>query len=167
MKKYIYYLLFCLVMLLSSCNGRDGRDGRDGEDGFANIRNITVTVERFGQKNGWGYSNMSDNNYFSAFIEIGELTKDIFDYGVVQVYRVFDDDKNNPVQQLLPCTNHNEVFLEQNGATVTALYTETLDYQYAVGGVYIYYTLSDFAYEFDNSTDVEPTRMSFRIVLMW
>ncbi|MBQ7448458.1 MAG: hypothetical protein IJS73_01500 [Paludibacteraceae bacterium] len=170
MKKYLYIFLFALLGVLSSCNGRDGRDGRDGkdgQDGFANIKNITFTVEPFGQTNGWGYSNLPDNNYFSAEIGVPELTKDIFDNGVVKVYRVFNDDPKNLVQQALPCTNHKEVFIQQNGETVTALYTETLDFQYAEGFVYLYYTLSDFAYEFDESTDVEPTRMSFRIVLMW
>lgn len=147
-----------------------GPQGPRGQDGLVNFKVIELDVTN----RTWGYSETSDNNYFIASYDMPEITKDIYENGVVQVYRRLYDDKGNETsQQLLPMTRHNEYFITDNkvidGKTYTnttaGFYTETVDYEYGIGFLNIFYTASDFDYEVD--TQFVPDNMNFRVVIMW
>ena len=152
------------VALFASCRGpagRDGKDGRDGVDGFVNFKIVDLSVNA----SQWQYSGLSNNNYFMASFDMPEITKDIYDNGLVQVYREYDTGTNNAVQLLLPSTRHIEYSYEDSGNTLWGFYSETTDYEYGVGKLNVFFTVSDFDYEI-NTTFV-PEDMHFRVVIMW
>lgn len=165
--KKVLILLFS-VLLLASCQGergpagRDGRDGKDGINGLVNFKIIDLEV----QSKAWQYSGYVDNNYFRAEFEVPELTEDIYNNGVVQVYREYDTGTANAVQLLLPNTRHKEYSVQdENGETLWGFYSETTDYEYGIGKLNVFFTASDFAYEEDMT--IEPEDMHFRLVMMW
>lgn len=114
--------------------------------------------------NEWNYSNLPNNNYFIGTFDVPEITKAIYDNGTVLVYRELDWGSKNAVQQILPYSRHHEYLLDESTQT-WGLYTETVDYEYGVGFVNIFYTASDFEYEVDNS--IVPETMHFRLVITW
>ncbi len=111
--------------------------------------------------NEWEYSNIANNNFFSATFSIPEITPNIYNNGLVQVYREYSTGTSQAVQILLPQTRHNEV--EVNGDWF--FFTETVDYEYGVGTLTIFYTVSDFDYELN--TSFVPESMHFRAVVQW
>lgn len=133
--------------------GPQGPQGPAGEG--AGFKTVIVSVPQ----ESWVISDYKDNNYFTAKIQMPEITKDIFKFGDVSVYRTYNFESNDPSQQILPFTRHHE---EIDGDQ-TFFYTETIDYEYGVGWLRIYYTLSDFFYELDLGFVPDP--MEFRVVL--
>lgn len=168
--------MLCLPMLfLSSCrgepgldglpgrDGRDGIDGRDGMDGVASIKTVIVNVPQAS----WEYSNLDNNNYFSATVDVPEITEDVFDFGLVKMYRVYDFDKTSATQMEMPYIRLNEWCMgdvDADGYDDWAFYTETVDYEFGIGTLTIFYTASDFDYEIDES--FIPETMQFRCVVM-
>lgn len=157
MKKLLLLSLIALGML--SCIGPQGPQGPAGKDGFVNYKIIDLQVNQ----NEWGYSNMPDNNYFTALFDIPELTQHIYDNGLIQVYREYNTGTTDAVQQLLPMTRHKEYQIEGTGEW--GFFTETVDYEYGLGFLNIFYTASDFDYELDKT--FVPESMHFRLVIMW
>jgi len=119
------------------------------------IVNITVPKES------WSYSDQDDNNYFTAEIDVPELSEEAFDGGILNVYRTFNFDKSNASQQLLPSVR----LLEEKVGNDMYRYTESIDYEYGIGWLNIYYTLSDFVY--DQTLEYDPGDMTFRLVLVY
>ena len=109
----------------------------------------------------WVYSDLFDNNYFSATVKMPEITEDVFDEGVIMVYRTYDFDGKNPSQVALPYVRLNEEIT----ATDEFFYTETVDYEYGIGTMNFYYTVSDFIYELEPA--FVPDAMQFRVVILY
>lgn len=120
----------------------------------------TVVYVNVNQDN-WNYSAASDNNFFYATVKMPELTKDVLDKGLFKVYRVFEENK----QMEMPYVRLNEYYagVDADGYDVWGFYTETVDTEFEVGKMTIYYTASDFDYEIDET--FVPVAMKFRFVM--
>jgi hypothetical protein len=163
MKKLIYGLLVVLAVGLTACQGqpgRDGKDGRDGRDGLINYYNIPVQINQ----NEWSYTNFDNNNFFYATINMPEITKDIYQHGNMMVYREFDPGTDQATQTPLPYSRHRE-YLADQATNTWGFYTETVDYEFTVGKMTIFYTASDFDYEIDQS--FVPEQMNFRVFIVF
>lgn len=113
-------------------------------------------------KTDWSYTNTSSNNYFYASVNMPEITESVFDTGLVKMYRVYNFDKTTASQIELPFVRHSEYCDYVTGNWL--FYTETVDYEFYIGKMLIYYTASDFDYELDES--FVPDAMQFRCVIM-
>lgn len=116
------------------------------------------------QPNEWDYSEKNNNNYFSATFTVPQITKDIYNNGTIIVYREYDHGTSNAVQTILPYIRHKE-YLKDEATSTWGFFTETVDYEYNIGSLTIYYTASDFDYELD--TTFVPEAMHFRLVITW
>ena len=108
----------------------------------------------------WAYSDLRDNNYFYAEFDMPEITSTVFETGLVKMYRVYDFESADAVQMEMPFSRYYEEEAEDGWI----FYTESLDYEFGIGKVTIFYTLSDFFYEDDLS--LIPDKMQFRCVIM-
>lgn len=133
MKKF--GLLIALFVGMLSCTIEDSPD--------TSWDVVTISVK---QRN-WSYQ--QNGQYYTCSINMPELTSYIYNNGLVQVYYEMEGS-----QQLLPYVRHNRDQLGQ-------LWTTTLDYEYQVGRLNLFYTNSDFIY-----TD-HPGDMKVRVVLIW
>lgn len=124
----------------------------------------TVVLMDVPQKS-WNYSAQDNNNYFYATIQMPEITEDVFDKGLIKVYRTFDFDKKDATQIEMPYIRHKEFFAgkDEEGYDIWGFYTETVDYEIQIGKITICYTTSDFDYEIDET--FVPEVMSFRAVI--
>lgn len=122
------------------------------------LKTVLINVTQ----NTWVYSNVDNNNYFYATVNMPEITEDVFDYGIVKMYRVFNYEYPDASQIELPYIRHNEYHV---GGDNWAFYTETVDYEFGIGNMTIYYTASDFDYEIDQT--FVPDAMQFRCVICW
>ncbi|MCQ2347378.1 MAG: hypothetical protein MJZ92_05570 [Paludibacteraceae bacterium] len=163
MKKILYVLLVALsATTLVSCKGEKGdpgMPGRDGKDGASIVKNVIINVE---QKN-WGYSNTDNNNYFFATVDMPEITEKIFDGGIIKMYRVWNYETKDAIQTEMPYTRQYEVL--PDGSSAWYFYTEHIDYDFGIGKMTIYYSVSDFDYELDET--FVPEAMQFRCVIMY
>lgn len=159
MKKNLLFMFLALsACLFSSCQGEPGKPGRDGRDGRDCVMQtvlIDVPVDS------WNYSNRDNNNYFYATVDMPEITEQVFKNGLIKMYRVYGDiDKKDAAQLEMPYVRPKE-FQYDNGDW--GFYTETVDYDFGIGRMTIYYTASDFDYELDQ--DFVPEAMQFRCVV--
>ena len=162
--KKIFALLFA-VGILASCTGPQGPQGPEGPVGPAGSVNVKI-IDLSASGSQWQYTNDNNNNYYMASFDMPEITQEIYDNGVVQVYREYDTGTANAVQLLLPNTRHKEyAFTNDEGETQWAFFSETTDYEYGIGRLNVFFTASDFGYEDDSS--IVPEDMHFRCVLMW
>lgn len=153
MKKLLFGLFIAIAFM--SCKGDDGRDGRDGKDGqdaFANMRTISVVVDKWtlvGEKGALG-------SYYSAEVDIPELTNVVFEDGIVVSYLI-DPTSEGKVKRNMPFT------LYKGTATADGeqLWSETYSMDYWTGTVEFRLTYSDFV------TDVAPEKVEFNLVLLW
>lgn len=122
------------------------------------MQTVLINVE----KNMWKYSNIDNNNYFMATVKMPEITKDVYQTGLVKMYRVYDFNSSNGSQMEMPYVRLNEQYIP--AANQWVFYTETVDYEYGVGQITIFYTASDFDYEIDET--FVPDAMQFRCVVM-
>ena len=146
-----------LAVVLTSCKGEPGRDGRDG---LVNYYNIPIQINQ----NEWSYSGFDNNNYFFATISMPEITSEIYQHANVMVYHEYDQGTKNAVQTPLPYTRHKE-YLADEATDTWGFYTETVDYEFTVGKMTIFYTASDFDYEMDQA--FVPEQMNFRVFIMY
>ena len=93
------------------------------------------------------------------------MTNDIYDNGIIKVYREYNTGTNNKSQVELPYTNFVEYSETVNNETLWSFYQEHVYAEYAVGSVTIFYLASDFDYELD--TSFVPEAMHFRMIMMW
>lgn len=151
--------LLTVIAAMSSCE-RYTRVVVD-ETAVQNVGTVTFTV----RQSDWEYSNLDNNNFFSVRVKMPEITRDVFNYGMIKVYRAYDfnaDGSNTSAYQIeLPYVRHHEVLV---GKDLWADYTETVDYDFEIGYITIYYTVSDFNYELD--TRFVPDQMQFRCVML-
>lgn len=138
---------------LSSCTGAPGRDGRDG---IATMIPVTLNVP----VNMWEYSYDIDNNYYYVTFNMPEIHSGVLKDGAVNVYYI----EKNGAQAAMPSVRHREDIDPVTGEKY--LYTVTLDYEYDLGTLTIFYTASDFVYE--QAPEFGPDRdMAFRCVVMY
>ena len=88
------------------------------------------------------------NRYYTCYFSMPEINSTVFNNGSVLSYILI-----NNAQQVLPYVRHYE-------DVYGALWTRTVDFDYALGGINFYVTNSDFAVD-------PPAAMDFRVVLMW
>ena len=159
MRKILYILaVAALAMGFASCEGPQGEPGRDG---LVNSKIIDFQIDQ----NEWSYSDIKNNNYFYGAIPVPELTNDIYDNGIIKVYREYNTGTNNKSQVELPYTNFVEYSETVNNETLWGFYQEHVYAEYAVGSVTIFYLASDFDYELN--TSFVPEAMHFRMIMMW
>lgn len=156
MKTKLFYLALCVFAIgLSSCAHCDC----DSYKGMSKIvRDLQVNADE------WQYSNAANNNYYYAKFTIKELDAEKYNDGKITVYREYDTGTDQATQTLLPSIRHKEYVSDETTST-WSFYTETIDYEYGIGTLTIFYTVSDFAYEVD--TKIAPEAMHFRLVIVW
>ncbi len=123
----------------------------------SNVIAFTMNVD----SDGWMYSGLENNNYFWAVFDMPEITEDVFDYGLIKIYRTYDYWTDNPVQLELPQVRQAEYQISGDN---WGFYTEVIDYEISIGSVTIFYTASDFDYELDEA--FIPDAMQFRCVII-
>lgn len=151
MKKYLFLCLSALCMI-SCCNKVEIQD----------TNRIVLDLQINSSE--WKYSGLDNNNYFVGNFDLPELTKGIYDNGTILVYRELDWDTRNPIQQILPYSRHHE-YLANSSEQLWGFFTETVDFEYGIGFLNIFYTASDFDYEVDQT--FVPETMHFRLVITW
>lgn len=156
MKTKLFYLALCVFAIgLSSCAHCDC----DSYKGMSKIvRDLQVNADE------WQYSNAANNNYYYAKFTIKELDAEKYNDGKITVYREYDTGTDQATQTLLPSIRHKEYVSDETTKT-WSFYTETIDYEYGIGTLTIFYTVSDFAYEVDPK--IAPEAMHFRLVIVW
>ena len=122
------------------------------------LQTVLITVN----SSDWNYSNIDNNNYFFATVDMPEITQEVFKTGLVKMYRAYDFNSSSAVQMEMPFTRHIEYYDEDEDEW--NFYTETIDYEFSVGTMTICYTQNDFYYEED--VDFVPDKMQFRCVIM-
>ena len=85
MKKILF--LLCMTCALVACVSNPTYIEQEG----ATLKTIQVTVNA----NEWSYTQQGaedqfNNNYFYAVVEMPEITREVFNYGEVKAYAVFD-----------------------------------------------------------------------------
>ena len=123
----------------------------------SNIISFTMNISQ----DGWMYSNLENNNFFWASFDMPEITEDVFDNGLIKIYRTYDFTSANPVQIELPNVRQAEY---QISGDDWGFYTEVIDYEISIGSVTIFYTASDFDYELNE--EFIPDDMEFRCVIL-
>ena len=112
MRKILYILaVAALAMGFASCEGPQGEPGRDG---LVNSKIIDFQIDQ----NEWSYSDIKNNNYFYGAVSVPELTNDIYDNGIIKVYREYNTGTNNKSQVELPYTNFVEYSETVNNETL-------------------------------------------------
>jgi hypothetical protein len=145
MKKILF---FALLLCMASCTVV--------EQPSRKTKTITVRVEAAN----WKYSDLGNNNYFYAGIDLPEITQAVFEKGEVKAYLVQDRyDSYYARKNLLPYVLHKEDYINDNWV----FYTETVDFTYGIGWGEFNFRASDFAYE--ESLDINPEGMEFDIVI--
>jgi hypothetical protein len=153
MKKILFFVLMCCALV--SC---------DYEVDGARLKTIRVTVNA----SDWQYtqqdaSDQFNNNYFYAAIPMPEITENVFDYGEVKAYAVYDRwNIETACKQQLPFVLHKE---EVNNLGEWYYYTETVDFTYGIEWAMVNFTRSDFLYE--DSVAIAPPAMDFDIVITY
>ena len=163
--KKLFLAIMCMA-LFCACEGPQGPRGPQGPKGDKGddaastqwtIINQTVTY------NDW----QQDGNALSVNIAVPELTKEIYDGGMMKVFLVFENYMNE-----LPCTRYrsykiqdsdgNDV-LDGNNNPTLGYYSQTIDVDFMVGAIKIYITNSDFQGYDEEGTDP----MTFHIMLIY
>lgn len=151
MKRIILIAISAAVLLLSGCTKEYITYIKGAE-----LETIILDVPA----NAWQYTNAGYNNYFFAEIEVPELTKDIYEAGNVNIYRILGSGKDTyqkPIQAV-------ELY-ETEGRD--QFYAEELSFDFSPGFIVIYFTISDFFYENPDelSQSFSPEAMTFRLVM--
>lgn len=158
MRKILF--LFSILLAMVSCISNPTYVEQEG----ATLKTIRVKVKA----NEWSYTQQGatdqfNNNYFYAGFEVPEINKEVFDYGEVKAYAVFDRQYASQARKhLLPYVLHVE---EQNNDDEWIYFTETYDFTYGLGWVEFNFRTSDFAYE--DNVNINPPAMEFDIVITY
>lgn len=158
MKKILF--LFGVTIALVACISNPTYIEQEG----ATLKTIQVTVNA----NEWSYTQQDttdqfNNNYFYAVVDMPEINKEVFNYGEVKAYAVFDRNSITYARKhLLPYVLHAE---EKNVYGEWVFYTQTIDFTYGIGWAEFNFRMSDFAYEED--VTINPPAMEFDIVITY
>jgi hypothetical protein len=151
MKKVL--LASLIGLLFASCGNIYNFEG-------ATLKTIPIRIEA----HEWQYSNADNNNYFFADFserEMYEINREVFDKGEVKVYLVTNKSTASAQKNPLPYSLHAE---EYNGKE-WIFYTQTIDYAYGVKWLRVYFSMSDFEYEINES--INPPAMDFDVVITY
>ena len=143
MKKALF--LFTVVLFIVSCKGPVGPEGPQGYGTNWKIINLVANSSNWTEvldKDGL-------NRYYTCHFSVPEIDSFVYTDGSVSTYYEY-----NGVQLPLPWVQHNENLAGN-------LWTQTIDYDYSVGGLNLRVTNSDFAV----APPSDP--MKFRVVIMW
>ncbi len=135
MKRLI--LFFALATMLASCS-------------INSVQETSQVVTLTARAQDWVVNtHPADNSplYYSCTFDMPEITSSVFSQGSVQTY-IYVDNK----QQALPYVLHFKNLLGET-------WTRTIDCEYGVGFLTIFYTNSDF------STTDAPATLDFRVVV--
>lgn len=150
MKKLL--LLLSILVLFASCERTVYIDRPVDRPVPANKKIIDIKVT----SSDWRYSNQSDNNFYFAEISVPEITKNVYDNGIVSMYIEYANSDGSMSLGAMPSVRHKE----ENKNGVWHQYTETIDFEYSVGKVVVYLTYSDFAIS-------QPNDVYFLLKMMW
>ena len=153
MKKYLMCALVLFSALAMSCRGP--------QNGLVNSKVIDIQINQ----NEWKYSNQDNNNFFFGTISVPELTWNIYNNGIIKLYREYNTGTDKASQIELPYVRLNETAVTVDDTQQWMFYTETVDYEFTQGSLTIFYTASDFDYELN--TSFVPEQMHFRLIMMW
>ena len=145
--KKILLLMMIAIGLFASCMGPPGRDGAEP---YWFIKTYTINSNQWKLVNGVNEL----NSFYQAEVRIPELTKDIYEDGIVLCY-MFQNVNGTEVQTLLP---YVVPFGEERGDS-EYLWTEMFAWDFTPGSIMFYVNYSDFL------TDNRPPTTSFRVVL--
>jgi len=135
MKKTL--LLFVIAVFVVSCNDSSKDIQLNSLNLKAKSTDWVVNVDQDGL-----------NRFYSCHFNMPEITQGVFNSGLVNAYIVLD---NPTAQEALPYVRH---FQNLAGN----LWTQTIDFDYSLGGINVYVTNSDFAVD-------PPADMNFRVVV--
>ena len=158
MKKILF--LFGVTIALVACVSNPTYIEQEG----ATLKTIQVIVNA----NEWSYTQQDttdqfNNNYFYAVVDMPEINKEVFNYGEVKAYAVFDRNSITYARKhLLPYVLHAE---EKNVYGEWVFYTQTIDFTYGIGWAEFNFRTSDFAYE--DNVNINPPAMEFDIVITY
>ncbi|MBQ2440677.1 MAG: hypothetical protein II502_00615, partial [Paludibacteraceae bacterium] len=88
----------------------------------------------------------------------------VYDKGNVQGYVIYNYDKPNERQHVLPYTRHYEKCVDEAN-NQWEFYNETVDFVFGLDWVEFQFRASDFKYEDDETYN--PGECRFRLVLTW
>lgn len=144
------FLLIFTTLLFTRCVGPEGPagfDGRDGEDGIDGIDGINYTHSAIYDINPSDWT--GDVNGYDVYIDVPEITQDIYYNGAVLVYRLIEVE---PISfNMLPYT-----YVDNS----LAVY---LDYDAYIGGIDLMYKE---VLDGVNDTPVIENTMSFKVVII-
>lgn len=155
MKKIL--LVFSIALVVVGCNLTHV------DQDSATLKTIKIKV----RAQEWLYTQQGNddqynNNYFYAVVNMPEITENVFDYGEVKAYAVFN--RNSPTyarKHLLPYVLHVE---EPTNTGDWLYFTETYDFIYGIGWAEFNFRTSDFAYE--DNVNINPPAMEFDVVII-
>lgn len=155
MKKIL--LVFSIALVVVGCNLTHV------DQDSATLKTIKIKV----RAKEWLYTQQGNddqynNNYFYAVVNMPEITENVFDYGEVKAYAVFN--RNSPTyarKHLLPYVLHVE---EPTNTGDWLYFTETYDFTYGIGWAEFNFRTSDFAYE--DNVNINPPAMEFDVVII-
>ena len=155
MKKIL--LVFSIALVVVGCNLTHV------DQDSATLKTIKIKV----RAKEWLYTQQGNddqynNNYFYAVVNMPEITENVFDYGEVKAYAVFN--RNSPTyarKHLLPYVLHVE---EPTNTGDWLYFTETYDFIYGIGCAEFNFRTSDFAYE--DNVNINPPAMEFDVVII-
>ena len=151
-----FSLLFILLALLVGCNNTYNMDG-------AKLKTINVVVNAADWKyTQQGNGDQYNNNFFYASVDMPEISREVFDYGEVKAYLVYDRTSSYYARKhLLPYVLHVEELVDHQWL----FYTQTIDFTYGIGRAEFNFRMSDFAYE--ENININPPAMDFDIVITY
>jgi len=155
-------ILGCLVLVMiwfTACEGPRGPAGRDGIDGevtYWKVFDFTVT------RKAWELIGKPDEigSYYYYVFDVPELTRAIYDEGLIVCYYRFKDDFGDNVQAILPYTYY-DIFV--NKWEEEFPYSVQYSYDVTPGSIAFKVTFSDF-YTADNEP---PVTCNFRLHLIY
>ncbi len=137
MKKVFFASLMALLFI--SCGNTYHYDG-------ATLKTISLQIAA----HHW----MFDKCLYYVDRSMPQITREVFDKGVVNVYLVrngnsYETAYKNPLPYVVPLSEND------------SYYFETVDFEYGVGWIRFYYTTSDFIYP------TSPSAMDFDVVITY
>ena len=96
------------------------------------------------------------DEYYTVALDVKEITRQVCQSGSVQVFLVYEDGS----QACLPMQRYlSYEYTDDAGQTGVGYYQKMIDFEYSVGTVNLFYTMSDFYYE------EYPEKMTVRVVV--
>lgn len=142
MKKRLFGLFFaaCLLLTAVSCEKEV-------------IYDSTVTRTYDIMSRNW----KATEDGFSVILDVPEITRDVLDYGSVQCFIIYPDG----AQTCLPAQRYlsYEYVDETTGKKNVGYYQKLIDFEYNLGEVNVYYTMSDFYYE------TNPEELTVKVIV--